>query len=119
MASGVTIGTLDGANLQRAVINSAAGGDITVVSAVSGQIVRVYKLVLNTVTASALTPKDGASTALSGALNFGATDTRHWPMDGTPWYMTSAGNAFIINSSNAVQVSGTAYFTQNTSLSPT
>jgi len=112
MAAQVSIGTLDGNNLQTAVINSAAGGDITVVSAVTGQIVRVYKLVLNSITATAITPKDGASTALSGPLEFGATDTRHWPNDGQPWYKTSSGNAFIINSSAAVQVSGTCYFTQ-------
>ena len=98
--------------LQSAIINSAAGGDLVIVAAVAGQAVRVYRLILFPITASNITIKDGANTSLTGAMTIGTGGLIQLPYDGEPWFVTSVGNAFIINSSAAVQVSGRAYFIQ-------
>lgn len=98
--------------LQSAIINSAAGGDLVIVAAVAGQSVRVYRLILFAITASNITMKDGAGTSLTGAMTIGAGGSIQLPFDGEPWFTTTAGNSFIVNSSAAVQVSGRAYFVQ-------
>lgn len=98
--------------LTSGAVSFASSGDNTVVSAVTSQIVRVYRIILTTAAATNITMKDGASTSLSGAMPFGVNGSLVLDMQGEPWYVTSAGNAFIINSSNAVQVSGTVYYIQ-------
>jgi hypothetical protein len=114
------IGASDGASaLSRAVINSAAGGDILPVAAVAGQIIRVYKIWLVNTAATSITFKDGAGgTAVSGPAALAANGSLVFDFDGEPWYVTSLGNAFAINSSAATQVSGTMYFTQTPNVSP-
>lgn len=99
-------------DVQNAVINSAAGGDITVVAAASGQRINVVKIVLVVGAATNITLKDGSSPgAISGPMPFAAN--MGWAQDFDKACMVlTKGNAFIINSSNAVQVSGFVYYTQ-------
>ena len=120
MTAAVMIGLADGyASLSRAVINSAAGGDILPVAAVAGQIIRLYKIWFVVTAATSITFKDGAGgTALSGPAALGANAGFVLDLDGQPWYVTSAGNALAINSSGATQVSGTMYYTQTPNISP-
>lgn len=120
MTARIMIGASDGAQaLSRLPINSAAGGDILAVPLVANQIIRVYKIWFVVTGASNITFKDGAGgTALSGAAALAANGSLTLDMDGEPWYVTSAGKDFVINSSAATQVSGTIYFTQGTALSP-
>jgi hypothetical protein len=108
----VTIGTIDG---QREVIESSvsnsAGGDITLVPPAPTLITRIYRLALVVAGATSLTFKDGAN-LLSGAMALTANGSIVLDLSGLPWYKTSPGNAMIVNSSNAVLVAGTVWYTQ-------
>lgn len=94
-------------------ITFSGSGDQTLVSAVALQTVRAYRILLTTAGATALTFKDGASTSLTGAMSFGTNGSLALDMQGEAWFTTTAGNAFILNSSNSVQVSGVLYYVQS------
>jgi len=120
MTTNVKLGASDGsASLTRAVINSAAGGDIAIVAAAPNQIVRLYKLLLvNTAAANVITFKDNTGgNATSGPMALGANAEIILPMDGEPWYQSALGGTVVINS-GATQISGTAWFTQTPALAP-
>jgi len=93
-----------------ASINIASNGDNTVIAAQAGKMIMIHQLFLVCAGAVSLKFKDGASTDLcpalpmltSGGLTFDYKE---------PWFVTSQGNAFIINLSAAVQVSGRIYYT--------
>lgn len=94
-----------------APITFAASGDNTVVAAVAGKAIRVRKMWLVLAGDSLLTFKDGASSSLSGAVSMLGNGSFFFPTDAVvPHFITSTGNAFIINSSVAVQVSGMVYY---------
>ncbi len=94
-----------------APITFSSSGDNIVVAAVAGKAVRVRKLWLVLAGDSNLTFKDGASTSLSGAVPMMAGGSFFFPMDLVePHFITTTGNAFIINSSVAVQISGMVYY---------
>lgn len=97
--------------LSEAIINFASSGDNTIVAGVAGQTVRVFRMFFVTNTATNVTPKDG-SVGLTGAISMGTRGSFVLDLDGEPWFTTSTGNAFVINSSSAVQVSGRLFFTQ-------
>lgn len=95
------------------LINIAGAGDNTVIAAVAGQIIRVYKILLWANGSTSVTLKDGAATSLTGAMAFTAQTGFVLDYDDQPWFITSSGNAFVINLSAAIQVSGTLSFTQS------
>ena len=97
-----------GQSLTDAVVNSNATGDITIVAAVTGQQIHVYRLVIVVGAATNLTFKDGASTNLTGAMNMLANGSITLDYDGgsKAWFTTTAGNAFVINQSGTAQISG-------------
>ncbi len=109
--SPVVISALDGEFLQFTAVNNSAGGNIAAPAGISGAIIRIYKLYLVFSGNTNITFQDG-STALSGPMAMLANGSITLSMDGTPWFTTSVGNAFNINSSASVQVSGAVYFTQ-------
>lgn len=89
-------------------------GDNTVVAAVAGKSVRVFRIFFVCSAATNVTIKDGAGTNLTGAMSMGANGgfTLDY-MDGSePWFFTSSGNAFIINQSGTAQISGTVFYQQ-------
>jgi hypothetical protein len=95
-----------------APVNISTSGNNTIISGVAGQTIRVWKLFLECATASTsvqVTPYN-AATAFCGPILLGS-----WvlDMDTEPWFVTSAGNAFILNLGSATQVSGVVYFTQS------
>lgn len=97
----------------RGKIDNSGSGDVTIVAGVSLQTVRVYKIFLTVSATTNLVIKDG-STALTGAMTFfagGSFVLDFNPAD--PWFITTAGNAFVINSSASVQMSGRVYYTQS------
>jgi|SRR6516162_1014557 hypothetical protein len=95
-----------------AVVSSTAA-TITPVAAVTGQVVRVYKMYLLSSGTAILTPQDG-STPLSGGIPMAANGSIVLDADGCPWYITSPGNAFTIaNSGAGVTISGCIYYQQN------
>ncbi len=92
--------------------NSGAGADNTIVAGVAGKSILVWKIMLVLgATASAITVKDGAATALTGPLSLVANGSMTLPFDAAPWFKTSPGNAFILNSGAAVQLSGLVGYT--------
>jgi len=101
------------ANTVEAAITFSASGDNTLVAAgAATQVVRIYRIFLVAAGATNLTFKSGASTSLSGAIPMSANGSIVLDMDGgEPWFTCAAGQAFVLNSSNAVQVSGMVYST--------
>ncbi len=100
----------DRQNFRQAVLNFASNGDNTAIAAVTGTIINVWKIVFTTAAAVNVIFKDG-STALSGALIFGGNGSMVLYYDGSPHYVVSPGNAFIINLSGPVGIAGTVYYT--------
>ena len=98
--------------LLRAAITFAAAADNVAVAAVAGQTIRVYALSI-TLASGTLTIKDGAGgTALTGAMTRTTWDV---PMNPSldPHFVMTAGNAFIMATSGAVQLSGYVLYTQD------
>jgi hypothetical protein len=95
-----------------AIVSSTAG-TISVVPAVTGQIVKVYRFYLVSSGTATVTPQDG-TTALSGGVPLVANGSWVLASDGIPWFVTSPGNAFqLANSGTGVVISGAVYYTQN------
>ena len=91
--------------------NAAAAGDTVAVAGAAGQVIRVYRLFLVAAAATSITFKDGA-TALTGAMSLAANEAMILDFDGEPWFTCSNAANFVVNSANAVQVSGRVYYTQ-------
>ena len=111
-----TVWPIDGGPLLQVPINGA-GATVSVITAVAGTIFRVYKIWLVTGGSTNLTFEDG-TTALSGPVPILANGSIVLDMDGWPWFVTSAGNAFNILNSGTAQISGTVYYTQTPTTMP-
>ena len=98
--------------ITNAVIDFSGSGANTIVAGVAGKKIYIFRLYFILGGASNLTFKDG-STALTGAMPFLANG--YMVLDPTlvPWHECASGDAFIINSSNAVQVSGAIGYVQS------
>lgn len=89
-------------------ITFSASGDATIVAAGGvGKVTQVLAMVLSVAGATAITAKQG-SAALTGAMSLATGVPLNLPFTGVPYFVTAANAAFILNSSNAVQVSGMA-----------
>jgi len=109
--SGVNLSPVP-AVLTAAAINFAASGDNTVIAAGGAtQIIRVYRIFFVSAGTTNITFKSGASVLLSGAMPFAANGSLTFSMEGEPWFTCGAGQAFVINNSAAIQISGTVYST--------
>ncbi len=98
--------------LAGSLVNFAALGDNTVIAAGgTGRVNRVYRLFLVVGGATNITFKRGA-TALSGPIPLSANGAITLDFEAEPWFECADNEAFVINSSAAVQVSGRIYFTQ-------
>lgn len=92
------------------VVNISASGDTTIVAATASMKTKLYRLMIVFGGATNFTIKDGASTALTGAMPMLQGGGITLDYSGDPWYTGSTNTAFIFNSSVAVQISGTAYY---------
>jgi hypothetical protein len=108
----VKFGPALAALLTAAPINFNASGPQALVAAVTGKIIRVYRLWLTVSAQTNLEFQDG-STPLSGSAPCGSNGGITLDYTGEPWYVGSAGNALNLNSSNAVQCGGTIYYVQS------
>lgn len=86
--------------------NSSASGDTIAVPAVAGKKLEIYRVIVVVTGATTLTFKDGAGTSLTGPMDIGALGSIILDPTSLPWFETSAGNDFIINSSAATKVAG-------------
>jgi hypothetical protein len=92
-------------------INASSAGNNTVIPALAGAGFKIWKIWLVAAGTVNVTYQDGTN-ALSGpvGLFLGSSDTHSY--DGTAHFSTSIGNAFVINLSAPIQVSGTVYYTR-------
>lgn len=97
----------------RAVIDFNTSGDHTIAAGVAGQEINITNIAFTVGGETNLTWKSGA-TAISGAMDFGGADEPRGMKDhlGCCPLKTAAGEAFVLHSSIAVQVSGyvTGYY---------
>ncbi|HKD44546.1 MAG TPA: hypothetical protein VKD24_02720 [Candidatus Angelobacter sp.] len=98
--------------LTHVVVNSAAGGTLAVASAVTGSKIGIYRMLLVANSATTITIQDTASSALSApySLLAGGSIIVDTPINGDPWWQSTAGKGLQINSSAAVQVSADVYY---------
>lgn len=100
----------DYSSVLSAPVTFAASGDNTLVAAVAGKVIKLVRIFVVAAAATNLTFKDGA-VALSGALPMTANGSVTLDLSDSPWFSTSSvSNNLILNSSAAVQVSGTVYY---------
>lgn len=93
------------------VLNFNGNGDNNAIAAVTGQTIKVWKIAFTTAGAVNVTFKDG-TTALSGAFVFTANGSNMiLYYDGSPHFVTSPGNAFVMNLSAGVAITGEVWYT--------
>ena len=94
-------------------ITFSATGDNALITAVAGKLVQVFQIFFTAAGATNLTIKDGVGgTALTGAMSFTTNGQLTLPYVSVPHFFASPGNAFVLNSSTGVQISGTVWYTQ-------
>lgn len=102
--------------LRSAAISCSTVGNNTIIAASSGKAIKVYKMFFVVDSGVSITFYDSTTTAMSGAMKFVGNQGIVLDMDGNndpqPWFNVTPGNAFVFNLSDAVQVSGTIYYTQ-------
>lgn len=94
--------------LSRAVINFAGSGDNSIIAADTVNRIVIHRIWLVCGAATNLTFKDNLVSP--AAIPMGANGGLTFDATGEPWFITNINTAFIINSSNAVQVSGEVYY---------
>jgi hypothetical protein len=104
------LGTARSTVLTPVVINTASSGDLALVAASGGNKARLYRLILVAGGITNITFKS-AATALSGPIPLPANGSITLDFSGDPWFTTATNEAFNLNNSAAVQISGTAYYT--------
>lgn len=94
-------------------ITFSSTGDNALVTAVAGKLIQVFQIFFTAAGATNLVFKDGTGgTALTGAMSFTTNQQYSLPYVAVPHFFASPGNAFVLNSSTGVQVSGVLWFTQ-------
>ena len=92
-------------------INFSSSGDNIIVSHPAAGPIHVYGIIFTVAGATNITFKNG-TTAQSGPVVFtGNGSSMTVPVNNYPIFWTDPGNDFVMNSSNAVQVSGSLYYT--------
>ena len=99
-----------GASVTQAPINFSGAGDNIIIGGVAGQRIKVLQFFFVIAAATNLTYKS-STTALSGPLDFSSVGAQVQDFIQLP-LTCNLGDAFIINSSNAVQIGGTIWYIQ-------
>lgn len=95
----------------QAALSFASSGDNTAISGTALQTIRVFKVALALASGTTLTFKDGSAAALTGAMTLGAMVLDS--ADGSPLFITTAGNGFVVNLGAAIQCSGAIWYTKS------
>jgi hypothetical protein len=97
-----------------AAVNVSASGETALVALTASQSIRIMGMVLVFAAACTVTFKNGAGgTAFGGAMPMKAGGSIVLDPSGEPWMKTSNGNAFVMDLSAAVQVSGWLLYTKS------
>ena len=97
--------------MRLAVINFSSSGDNTVVAAFGSSPINVYCIRYTVNGATVVTYKDNATALSGGIILTGNGSSETLPMSDEPWYQIQPGDAFIMNSSNAVTFGGNVWYT--------
>lgn len=97
-----------GAAVKVLAINFAGAGDVAIVPD-DGKVRTIVKISFTVAGATNITFKTGG-TSRSGPYPFTANMSLVYDYDQVGWFSAAAGENFIINSSAAVQVSGTVWY---------
>jgi hypothetical protein len=93
-------------------VSFSAAGDTVVIASPSIGPINVYGLFLTVNGATLITFKDSSVGALSGPFNLtGNGSSMSFVLQDEPWWQIKPGSNYVINSSNAVQVSGQVWYT--------
>jgi hypothetical protein len=98
-----------------AVITFSSSGDNTIIAGSGSTTIRIMRIFFvnsNGTTATNVTFKDSTPTSLSGAFLLNSGGSFNGSPSGEPLFVTASGKGFVINSSAAVQISGTVWYTQ-------
>lgn len=90
--------------LTRVAINISNSGDNSVIAAVAGKRILIHRLWLVAGGATNVTFKDSLASPASMSMTANAGLTLD--ISDEPWFVTAINAAFVINSTNAVQLSG-------------
>lgn len=96
-------------HLQTTPINFSASGVSEIIAAVTAKRILIHRLFLVCAGSTNVTFKRG-TTVLSGPIPMATNGGITLDITGEPWFTTDLAEAFNINSSIAVQISGTCYF---------
>lgn len=97
--------------IQNQKIDFSISGDVSIIAGVTGKKIYIFRLYFIVGASTSITFKNG-TTALTGAMPF---PTGGMVLDPTlaPWHECDTGAAFVMNSTNAVQVSGAIGYIQS------
>jgi hypothetical protein len=105
------------ANWSQAVINCSSLGANIIVGGVGGQTVRVMRILFvncDPTLTSDVTIQDTAPTSFTGPIRFmSGSSFNGTDSNGEPLYISATGKGIQLNTSVAVQLSGTVWYTQS------
>lgn len=102
------------AKWSQAAITFNSSGANTIVAGVGGQTIRIMRIFFvnsDAATSTNITMLDSTPTNFSGAFLLQSGGSFNGSPSGEPLYVTAVGKGFQINSSAAVQISGTVWYT--------
>lgn len=99
-------------DLKSEAVDFNLAGDNVLISGVALKKIYVYRIFLVVGSDMDLTFKDGLSDELSGSVPMLANGSLTLDMTNVPWFQTSDGNDFILESSDSGQVGGVVYYQQ-------
>lgn len=95
------------------VINFNSAGQNILVAGITSETIRVFRMLLVNTFNTTITFYSGTNTALSGPMPIAGSGSMVLDFSPAPWYITTPGSGFNINSSSASQMSGTIWYTQS------
>lgn len=99
-------------NVYPLAINCTSSGNNILIPAVNDKQILIFRIFFVTQNSTVVILRDGASTNLTGPIRLADGGSFVLDLSALPWFQTSYGNAFVLNSSAPVQISGTVYYQQ-------
>lgn len=112
----VTPGAPTVSKYSQAAITFSASGDNTLIVGSGSTTIRIYRIFFvnsDAAQSTNITIKDSTPTSFSGAFRLNSGGSVGLDGNGDPLYVGASGKGIVLNSSAAVQVSGTVWYTQS------
>jgi hypothetical protein len=95
------------------IISTSSTGDNEIVSSLTSQTVRVFRMFFVVSADTVITFKDTGGTSFTGPMTFKAGGSYIIDFQGDPWFVTGSGQGFVISQTGTAQISGRIYFKQS------